>query len=102
MDTIPAWNLELLSNTPELIFGTRTVNDFTGDTLTVVWEENLLPFEETWQLISATKSSQLRGWDAFASVTLGGETAAFSDDAWRSTSYLLTKQGNSLCVCRSN
>ena len=102
VDTIPAWNLELLSNTPELIFGTRTVNDFTGDSLTVFWEENLLPIEETWQLISAVKSSQLRGWDAFASVTLGGETATFSDDAWRSTSYMLTKQGNSLCVCRRN
>ena len=98
VDAVPAWNLELHSSSPELTFGEKTVNDFTGDNLTVSWADGLLPVGELWQLISATTASQLKGWNAFSSVTLGGETATFTDGAWCSDSYTLTKQGNSLCV----
>ena len=83
LHVVEAWSIAFGSS----VTATRGYNDFSGDSLSLDltgWDAG-----SDWTVMSGTKSF-FNNWDAFGSVTLGGQKATFADGKWASTSYQLT------------
>ncbi len=83
LGVVETWSIAFGSS----VTATRGSNDFSGDRLSLDltgWDAG-----SDWTVMSGTKSF-FNNWDAFGSVTLGGQKATFADGKWTSTSYQLT------------
>ena len=87
LQDISSWSLAYGSS----LTATKGSNNFSGDSLALDltgWNNN------AWTVMSGTEDF-FGNWDAFGSVTLGGQTATYANGKWASTNYQLTLETSS-------
>jgi hypothetical protein len=102
LSAVSDWAIEAASADAELTLG-KGKNSFAGDTLSITLADDAeAPSKQGWDVIAGTEAT-LTGWDAFSSVSLGGEAASYSDGSgeWLSDNYRLYRDGNSIRLAAS-
>jgi len=90
LSDIENWNIQYGSSAVGII-----ANDFTDDTLNIDvtgWDTASVA---SWDALTGAEQTAFTGWDAFDSVTIGGEAASFDGSKWASSSYELALEDDS-------
>ncbi|MBQ7651810.1 MAG: hypothetical protein IJS15_12675, partial [Victivallales bacterium] len=93
LNAVTDWSIEV--NNDAALTLAHGKNSFEGDNLSLTLADGTTPTTVGLDVIAGTEAT-LAGWDAFSSVSLVGETAAFADGAWSSENYRLYREGNAL------
>ncbi len=94
LGAVSDWEVEVASADAELTLANGK-NSFAGDTLSLTLADGAEPTTDGWNVIVGIDDT-LAGWNAFSSVSIGGDAATYSDGEWRNSGYRLYREDNAL------